>query len=417
MNIRRWTVALAVTVAAGVAGCGSDDSDSSGSAAGSGNAPAGDPIRIGTIGSYSGAQSAALAKVKDAADAWAKSVNDKGGINGHPVELTIEDDAGNPAQALKAAKKLVEQDKVIAIVGQMSLVDDAFQKYVGEKGIPVVGGSPQQASFFTDPNFYPSGGNTPAAYVGSVGQAKQAGNATFGTLYCAESPVCAQLGPLTEAAAAVVGGVETSSGKVSATAPNYTAPCLAMKDAGVDALTVAHNATVVVRVLESCDQQGYEPAIFSSTNTAGPEFLASESLEGATLTAPNAIFTDDSQPAVKEFLDALDEYAPGLRDSPQFTPPTINPWIGGKLFEAAATAAKIGPTSTAEDVKKGLYSLKDETLGGLAPPLTFTEGKPTFVSCWFATKIEGGKFVPQDGNKPQCMEPAQVQALTTALQG
>jgi branched-chain amino acid transport system substrate-binding protein len=400
-------------VAAGVAGCGSD-SDSGGGAA---SGLKGDPIRLGTIGSYSGAQSAALAKVRDAADAWAKSVNDNGGINGHPVELTIEDDAGNPAQALKAVRKLVEQDKVIAIVGQMSLVDDAFQKYIDAKGIPVVGGGPQQASFFTDPNFYPSGGNTPAAYVGEVGLAKQAGKTTFGTLYCAESPVCAQLGPLTEAAASVVGGVNVSSGKVSATAPNYTAPCLAMKDAGVDALTVAHNASVVVRVLESCSQQGFEPAGFSSMNTAGPEFLESDSLNGSTLTSGNAIYTDESQPAVKEFLDALDEYAPGMRDSAQFTPPTFNPWVGGKLFEAAAEAAKIGPTSTAADVKKGLYSLNEETLGGLAPPLTYTEGKPAFVSCWFVTKIEGGKYVPQNGNKPQCMEPAQVQSLTTALQG
>jgi branched-chain amino acid transport system substrate-binding protein len=413
MKATRWTAVLAVAALAAFAGCGSD----SGGGASSGSAPKGEPIRIGTIGSYSGAQSAALAKVKDAADAWVKSVNDKGGINGHPVELTIEDDAGNPAQALKAAKKLVEQDKVIAIVGQMSLVDSAFAKYVDQKGIPVVGGSPQQATYFTDPNFFPAGGNTPASYVGSVELAKQAGQSTFGTLYCAESPVCAQLGPLTQAAAAVVGGVKVSSGKVAATAPNYTAPCLAMKNAGVGALTVAHNASVVVRVLDSCSHQDFTPASFSSMNTAGPEFLKSRTLDGATLTAPNAIFTDESQPAVKEFLDALDKYEPGMRKSPQFTPPTINPWVGGKLFEAAAKAANIGPASTPQDVKTGLYSLKGETLGGLAPPLTYTQGKPAFVSCWFVTKIQGGKYVPQDGNQAQCMQPAQVQALTKVLAG
>jgi hypothetical protein len=49
----------------------------------------------------------------------------------------------------------------------------------------------------------------------------------------------------------------------------------------------------------------------------------------------------------------------------------LGPWVGGKLFEAAAAKAKLTPDSTPEDVKKGLYALKNETLGGLAPPLTF----------------------------------------------
>ena len=37
---------------------------------------------------------------------------------GHPVKLTIIDDKGDPATGLAAAQKLVQQDHVIAIVGQ-----------------------------------------------------------------------------------------------------------------------------------------------------------------------------------------------------------------------------------------------------------------------------------------------------------
>ncbi|MCL6589940.1 MAG: ABC transporter substrate-binding protein [Firmicutes bacterium] len=44
-------------------------------------------------------------------------INKKGGINGHPLKLIIEDDATDNTNAVKAVKKLIEQDKVCALIG------------------------------------------------------------------------------------------------------------------------------------------------------------------------------------------------------------------------------------------------------------------------------------------------------------
>src|SRR5215217_3359000 len=347
--------ALAAVLAIGaLTGCGSDDnagSSSSGSSS-SANAPKGDPIKLGTIGSYTGAQAAALGKSSDVVEAWAKSVNDAGGINGHPVKLFVEDDAGNPAQGLQAANKLVEQDKVMAIVGTASLVDSAWQKYIDDKGIPVVGVLPPVTTAFTDPNFFPAGGNTPVEIFIQVQAAKEAGNKHYGTLYCAESPICASIGPLTEAAAGIIGGIEVSSGKVSVTAPNYTAPCLQMKNDGVDALHIGLNGEATVRVIQGCSQQGYEPTVYQGSNNVGTQFTKTPGTDGAEVTSALAWFTDVSNPAVKEMTDALNKYAPGLVGSPQYNGVGVSPWAGGKLFEAAAKAAKLSPTSTPDDVRK-----------------------------------------------------------------
>ena len=46
-----------------------------------------------------------------------KRINDAGGINGHKLEVIIEDDASEVERAATAATKLIEQDNVVAIIG------------------------------------------------------------------------------------------------------------------------------------------------------------------------------------------------------------------------------------------------------------------------------------------------------------
>src|SRR5512134_1119720 len=45
-----------------------------------------------------------------------KEINAAGGINGRKINVVFEDDAHSPTRALAAVKKLVEQDKVFAIM-------------------------------------------------------------------------------------------------------------------------------------------------------------------------------------------------------------------------------------------------------------------------------------------------------------
>ena len=81
-------------------------------------AATGDPIVIGAIFSVTGAGGAPLGEPeKITAEMVAKQVNDAGGINGRPLKLIIEDDGSEESKAVLAAKKLIEQDNVLAIIG------------------------------------------------------------------------------------------------------------------------------------------------------------------------------------------------------------------------------------------------------------------------------------------------------------
>ena len=378
------------------------------------SAATGAPIVLGSIADETGPQSGQIANTYKGVEAWADSVNASGGLNGHPVKLIVLDAGQNPATALEDAKKLVEQDHVMALVGEFSLVDAAFAKYIDSKNIPAVGGVAQEATFLSDPNFFPSGTQLVVQTVGTVALANTAHKKKIGVLYCAESPICAQLIPLTQGAAALA-GVTVTAQKVSSTAPSYTAPCLSLKGQGADALFPAVAAPTVIRVVDGCAQQGYKPGVLSQTSTTTNAWLKDPNLDGALLSGANANPYDASTPAVAEFRNAMDKYFPGYTSDPAFNADDISPWAGGKLFEAAAKAAHIGPTSTGADVKKGLYALKNETLGGLTGPLNFHPGHPAFVPCYYEVQVKGGKFASLNGNKPTCLTASQTAALIKAL--
>ena len=46
----------------------------------------------------------------------ASEVNQNGGINGRQIDVVIEDDKGSPEEAARLTAKLIDQDKVVAII-------------------------------------------------------------------------------------------------------------------------------------------------------------------------------------------------------------------------------------------------------------------------------------------------------------
>lgn len=75
------------------------------------------PLRIGAILSLSGTYASMGAVEKQSLELEVKKINAEGGIQGHPVELIIENDNTDESKAVSAAEKLINKDKVIAILG------------------------------------------------------------------------------------------------------------------------------------------------------------------------------------------------------------------------------------------------------------------------------------------------------------
>jgi branched-chain amino acid transport system substrate-binding protein len=379
----------------------------------------GKPIVLGTICSCSGPEAASIGAVGDTLQAWVAWTNAHGGINGHPVKLIVLDDGGSATTSLQDAKQLVEGDHVLAIVGEMSLLDGTWASYAQQHGVPVIGAALFNSTFLTNPDFFATGAENPTMLYGLVDQAKKAGASKIGIMPCAEAPACSQVpGLIAGIGGKVLGGVSVPyDAKITVTQPSYAAQCLAARGSGVSAAAVIENATTVVRVADQCAAQGYKPIELNISGTVGQVWASDPNLQGAIGIESNPVLADQSIPATRTFHTALSTYAPSVLSSNEYNELDANAWASAQVFALAAQRAQIGPDSTSADLLKGLYTFHGETVGGLTPPLTYKPGQPLFVTCYFYTQIKGGKFVAPAGATPQCIPAAQAASMATLLKG
>jgi len=74
-------------------------------------------IRLGTLNPLTGSGGAYGPSMRKAMEWVAQEVNGAGGVNGRQVQLVSEDDQTNPEAAVRAARKLIDVDKVAAVMG------------------------------------------------------------------------------------------------------------------------------------------------------------------------------------------------------------------------------------------------------------------------------------------------------------
>ncbi|HEY2330931.1 MAG TPA: hypothetical protein VGH94_03365, partial [Acidimicrobiales bacterium] len=113
---------------------------------------------------------------------------------------------------------------------------------------------------------------------------------------------------------------------------------------------------------------------------------------------------DTTIPATKELNEALavshSNWLAGGKDFDIASGGCIA-WGGGKEFAKAIANINPAPTATitSDDVIRGLSMFNKETLGGISPPLTFSDGtKPNpQVTCTFLYKWENLKLISVPG--------------------
>ncbi len=77
-------------------------------------------IRVGEFGSLTGTTATFGISTKNAIDLAIDEANAAGGIDGKMIKVIVEDDQSKPEEAATAVRKLVEQDRVIAVLGEVS---------------------------------------------------------------------------------------------------------------------------------------------------------------------------------------------------------------------------------------------------------------------------------------------------------
>ena len=353
MRLRRNLFGVALAGAASVAllatGCGSSShtstppssSSASSSPAGSvgsassasSGAAAGTPIKVGLICSCSGSVGSSFTTVADAYLAWANAINASGGIDGHQVQVIDKNDNSNTATGVTAAQSLLS-DKVVAIY-DLAESDVAWSSSALKAQIPVVG---TYASFPLNSLFFAPDTTQDATVPADIALAKQAGATRLGMLYCVELAACQEQIPGLKKAGAAAGVPVVYTAGVTLTATDFTAQCVAAKQANVNAFLPTGSPGNIETLATDCERQGFHPVYIGGGANWAPVMATEAGLKDRSwLSFEDYPYFDATNPQIKALDSAMDQYYPGVRTSPNAAAELmVTSWASGQLLKDAA---------------------------------------------------------------------------------
>lgn len=323
--------------------------------------------------------------------AYFQKVNDEGGINGRQIRFIYENDSYQPAKTVAAVKKLVEEDKVFALVGGLGTAQNlAVMEYLIQNNVPHVwpatgSGSmsnPVKKNIFAVQLNYTTEATLLTQYaVDELGSEKFAvfyQNDAFG-----KEGLDAVNAELVERGMAEAAGV---SYEVADT--NFSAQALKLQTSGADTVILYAVPKPGGSIIAEMGKIGFQPKMLSSSVINDPAIfeLAGPAIEGLWIGAYLPPFDDLSNPKIAEYQEFMKKYAPEEQ-------------IGG-FSEAGYAYAQVmtealtrtGKDLTRERLIETLESMQDYT-GSLVPSLSYSPTDHTGVKAAFFQVAREGQFV------------------------
>lgn len=344
-----------------------------------------EPIKIGFFAPITGEAAADGESAVRGANLAVKIINEGGGVLGRPVELVTYDDAFSPDEAANVVRKLIEQDKVVAVVsGSYSFTTRAGAPIAQEAGIPFM------ASYAVHPAVTEVG-----EYVWRIGElapiqgaiGAQIVNDKFNAKKVAVLVVDNDFGTsLTEgfkARAAELGMQIVYEQKYPLGESDFRPMLDGIVAAKPDVIYAtgyyAEAASLVSQMKEAgitiqvVGQEGYDSPTFLS--------LAGDAANGVVFTT--YLDRDSTRPVVQEFLTRFQKEYNFPADA-----------VGAGVYDAVrvmAAGIQAGGSTDPTAILTGLKSLKNFDLAVTGPILQFTAGREV-VRPYGAEIVTNGAF-------------------------
>lgn len=400
----------------------SDDKDSGGSNDSTTTTveATGTPILIGGIAGITGPSTSTPYAI-DAINAWADFINAKGGINGHPVEIDMRDSAGDPAKAQSLTTEILAKNPVLFLIEDPS-VETAVGPTLAAAELPVMGvgynpavwggyiaafklkcstdeGAPVSCGL---PNAFPVTTTFGAVVDEQVIAAQLAGATTLATAACAEVDSCSAAAPVFSATAKALGVTDLGATKVASNAADYTAECIDWIAKGADFIQISGQASMGMALIDSCADQGYEGMWGASAGSVHGDLITRTDMKLVGGLHAFPWWVDD--PLVAEYRDAMS--AAGVPDEGINDPTNTGLWSVLQLF--AKAQANLSDAPTGAETLENMYTISNETLGGLIAPVTYTKDNPDRNrACFWPYILDHGTWsLPVGGLTVVCNPPA-----------
>jgi branched-chain amino acid transport system substrate-binding protein len=312
------------------------------------------------------------------AEAYFKQLNEAGGINGRKVKLLVYDDQYSPPKTVEIARRLVEQDEILAMFGNLGTAPNlAIQRYMNAKKVPqlfVQSG----ASHFNDGAKYP----WTSPFLGSY----QGEGRVFAAHILAAKPnakvaLLMQNDDLgREIQKGLADGLAAKGHKIAAQAsfevtdPTVDSQVVQLKTSGADVLVLAATARTVAQALRKASELGWEPDRY--VNLAGSSVKMALEPAGADKAKGTITLSAWKEPSAKRwaadpemqaYLSLLKTHAPGVDPN---NSSGVSGYVVAQLM--AHILRECGDELTRDHVRRIASNLKQPKIAMLLPGVSIS---------------------------------------------
>jgi branched-chain amino acid transport system substrate-binding protein len=394
MRVRALVAAVAVVASVtALAACSSSSKGTTTPGASGGSSAAGGTIKIGVLTDLTGPASSGFVTSEKGVKAYLDALNKAGGVNGQQISYVVGDTTSTAAGALTAAEKMVQSDKVFAIV-EVSASYYGAQTFLLKQGVPVIGGG-FDSLLWTDPkntNLFDAVGVTNYADVPlATGQFfKDQGVTKCGAIgYGSSSSSVASVKAFGKSCT-IAGMQNAFTTEVPFGSTDMGAIALQIKSAGVDGMFYSTVPNTAFALNAALRQIGVKLKVTSLPTGYGGDLLESS----AAVTAANGDFfttvglpAEANTPATQK--RAADLAAVGVTGPPTFAEQEA--YLATSAFVAGLKAAGANPSR--EKFSTTLRAINDFDGDGLLAPqkVSFSNYRPSTV-CNYYAQLVGSTF-------------------------
>ncbi|MBU0937308.1 MAG: ABC transporter substrate-binding protein [Spirochaetes bacterium] len=324
-------------------------------------------VKIGSFQALSGAIAFIGGPVKKGLDSYFNWVNNNGGVHGRKINLVVADDGFNPSNTTVEVRRLVESDRIFAMVAGLGAPGNlAIMDYIEEQRVPYVYQAagvgkltipPKRYIFGVQPN-YTTEGAIAVSYLTSVKNAKR-----IGIIYRNLDDGKEELASVKRSLAAK-GMSLAAEVPVEATATDFSAEIVQFTQAKVDAVIVMLFGPQSGNFVKQAKELGLtSPHYVMSYANADPTFAAVAGPAAAGVEALAWVDVDFTD-ANAHFMQVYQASFPGEVPNAY----AVAGMIAAEVFTEALNRA--GRDLTREKLVTALETM-DGWMGKIGPPVTY----------------------------------------------
>jgi branched-chain amino acid transport system substrate-binding protein len=347
-------------------------------------------IVLGSFGPQDGPAGAYGVIDRTVAAYW-DMVNDQGGINGRKIKFIYENDSYAPAKTVAAVKKLVEEDKVFALVSGLGTANNlGVMDYLVQNNVPHVGPATGSSAMAV-----PLKKNVYAIQINYITEATLLTQYALDKLASKKSAVFYQNDSFGQEGLDAVNAelkkrnLSPATGvSYEAADTNFAAQALKLQTGGADTVVIWAVPKPGASVIAEMTKIGYQPKLLASAVINDPSIfqLAGPGIEGLAIPAWIPAFDDLTNPKIVEYQAFMKKYAPKEA-------------IGGfslsgycEAMVMAEGLRRAGKNLTRESFEQAMDQMQNYT-GSPLPNVSYSATDHAGIKTAYLQQAKGGQWV------------------------